>query len=322
MCHVNLADDEAFRDNIDLLEPHQIENYNAAFSSYKRSGVNAVKYRDRYYDNALFVIYSQLPYSQKFCRCGMKGFTGRRGVCTKRLFCTACAYSKFAQVYDRFRDAYSAGTYYSVTFSFDFPALQWEDRNEAEHYWEAADYALEKLIRAKKVDGAVLSREMSIRGFAPLRIHPHAHAVVLCDQFQGAFDMEQEIHDYMAEYQQSHVDNPRRPNVEVVVIEDVDEFENKFHYLFKPIDIKSQYEVASTLGNHSAETFQTINNEVRDFVQWIGANNTMRKLLRCKGSMNSGSKRFVGKKTKDLRRQRPRMTVPLNRNSCRTVLAH
>ena len=198
MCEVNLADDESFKDNLDLLESYQQAQYDQAFSPYKRMGTYLTKFREAYYDNARFIIYSELPFSSKYSRCGTK-INGLAGNCKKRMFCTCCAYKDATNLFDRYKDSFLGRTFYSVTFAYD-GGLPWDDRKDSAHYWQAADYALDKLIEEEKLDGALVSREMSIFRFLPLRINPHAHAVVVINDFHGEFELLQELQDYAARH--------------------------------------------------------------------------------------------------------------------------
>ena len=303
MCEVNLGDQESFRENLDLLESYQRDQYNQAFSNYKKMGNNVYRFQERYYQNAQFIIYAELPFSYEFCACGTK-VNGMPGNCKKRMFCTCCSYTAGTDVWQRFRECFLGRTCYFVTFGFK-GSLPWEHRDESRIYWHAANYALKKVL--KKGDGAILSHEMHLRGMMPITLNPHSHAVLSLAGFSEAFELEQMLQDRVEKYfkNQKGFTLRQRPDVEVRLIEDIDDYQGSIRYLFKPIELKGEYDTATILHGTSPEVLTRLNSEMKDFLKWFTVERRMQKMHTYKGVF-AGGENSIGLSVKDLKKSRRR----------------
>lgn len=317
MCEVNLADEDAFEDNLDLLENHQRNQYEDAFSNYKKMGNNIYRFQERYYDNARFIVYAELPFSYKFARCGMS-VHGRPGNCKKRMFCTCCSYKAGTDVYARFQDCFHGRTAYFVTFGYK-EGLAWEDRNDCNAYWDAADYALSNVLT--KADGAIVSHEMHLKGMHPVVLNPHSHAVLSLSGFAGAFELQQQLQDKVEEHlrnEAGRMESVRTPDVKVKLIEDEEHFERSIRYLFKPIELKAEYENAICIHGPSPEVIRQLNSEMKDFLKWFTVDRLMRKMQRCKGVF-AGGKGGIGLSVKELKQQRRKQGAKRQIRACKGV---
>jgi hypothetical protein len=139
----------------------------------------------------------------------------------------------------------------------------------------------------------------------PLTLNPHSYAVLSLSGFSEAFELEQMLLDKVEEFfaKEDGFMLRQRPSVQVRLIEDIDDYEGSIRYLFKPIELKGEYDSATILHGATPETLTKLNSEMKDFLKWFTVAYRMQKMHSYKGVF-AGGKNSIGLSTRKLKNRR------------------
>jgi hypothetical protein len=200
--------------------------------------------RQRNYDyqaNASLAVLSHFPQATELSLCRLRRF-GRPNVpCGVTEFCPYCDWIQGQELRIQYVPQFDQATWWFVTLSYENPDLAFKLHN-FELHWEACRQALTQLVEVGRAEGALWVEEVAVLQFLPLRIIPHAHAVVVAD------DLTQEDKALLAQRMRGAVVKGRRlgcePNIQARRISNEKDLNYTLGYMAKPIEIATPYAAA------------------------------------------------------------------------------
>lgn len=257
----------------------------------------------RYFRNApLLIGLGASKLVDRYVRCGHKEGLGQV-FCEKPLFCYRCACFKQLDLLAMFANCFHKGTFHSLTVSFA-GSLPFDSVNgvQVRSHWDALNRALKAMIASEAWSGAFWVNEVAIVNVAPLRVLPHAHAVVHSDQItpEQINELSALISGYIGTGDEP-VEIALTPSIKHELIVDEESFEKAIRYLHKPINLYEHYERAWDAMLSGADlTAQHINRSMRDFVEGIPVVTTGFHRSHYAGSCMSQKKwQFIGVQKSD-----------------------
>jgi len=259
------------------------------YSKYTQVG-----YRNQYLDNLGFIILAEPTFLIRYCRCGEQG-----AVCDKRTWCPRCAYAVVTSLWKEYLLSYNAGTFYFLTVSLvgDVPFTD-ENAFDLPGLWKILTTSLQVLQCKLKgcVRGMLISDEISVRQFLPIRINPHVHAILDADDPLHFYEALKPVIDaFLTKHAPGYT---LQASVNMRVITSQNSLKSALQYLVKPIQIKIPYrtawdgKVVNGLGRAWA-----LNSEVKDFVRYTNyVSHTPRLIQHIKryGSLSANSSNYIG----------------------------
>lgn len=169
-------------------------------------------------------------------KCGMPS-NGRRSFCKKDKLCAYCASVKGKNLQAKlltnapWTDGYR---FYSLTYSYKSCfSLDLTTSDQLLHHWTLAKDYVQALYKSKLIHGYSLSEELAINNIQGAWVRPHSHFLLRCDQELSLAELP-----------------PVDPSVslDLVEISTVKHYINQTHYMCKPLDYATQYQIELSLG--------------------------------------------------------------------------
>ena len=169
-------------------------------------------------------------------KCGMPS-NGRRSFCKKDKLCAYCASVKGKNLQAKlltnapWTDGYR---FYSLTYSYrNCFSLDLTTSDQLLHHWTLAKDYVQALYKSKLIHGYSLSEELAVNNIQGAWVRPHSHFLIRCDQELSLAELP-----------------PVDPSVslDLVEISTVKHYINQTHYMCKPLDYATQYQIELSLG--------------------------------------------------------------------------
>lgn len=224
-----------------------------AFSDYKSKN----QYHSSYFHNARFMVALKPSKCYKFCCCGVSGCR-----CKLPLFCSRCAYALALRKWKSYLKNFDKGNFYFLTISFKEDIPFNENNENFSIIWKRIHRIISEIKKKKGIRGALISDEVIVSRFLPLRILPHCHAIIDADDF------DQESAAGLSEITQEFIGLP--VSLKWRRIPTINDFKSAIGYLYKPMDFHSKYDSAyeDFIDTGIREPYE-LNNEVYNVLDGI-----------------------------------------------------
>lgn len=281
--------------NLNRLNPTQTNCFHTAYSPYKK---NDWRYDEEYFQNAGLIILAQPVFAGRYCCCGIQG-----SLCNLRQFCPRCAYRKYLSHWRKFENSFYGSNWSFLTMSWDGDFL-FQNSNFVPMvaHWSAIQSALAECKTQGLIRGYLSSEEIAVNSFSPTRINPHTHAIVESDELGEDFVATLTL---LINAALDRIVGPQHlpANVHVTPITEFQDYQGKFIYLFKPMNLLMPYYSAWMAADESGVRDQhRVNSNVTDFIRGftelrkVGAETKSRCTVRASGNMHGRSGDYVGQK--------------------------
>lgn len=290
---LNHTDFEDLHDHEDLLFPEQV-----GYMELVSRRLQHLRERDHeaYQGNAAVLIATKSPMAPRYCYCWRRSRYNKSGRCDLWPVCYRCALYRQNLYLRRYLPSFHRGHWRFVTISFKGTIEFTSNNTDAVvPYWNAGSRAIRNLVNKGEIDGAFWVEEIAVINFLPLRVQPHAHAIV---------DSELSIARLTALFRKASRirRSPRPPSIDVQELGTAKQLGHQIQYLVKPINLYGRYrEVFDNFGRRNA---RELNNELYDFVHGFPEAAKGRRKIDSRGTLDPRSPRFIGIKENRLSRQR------------------
>jgi hypothetical protein len=253
-----------------------------------------------YFDNGYLILgLATESFAARYICCGRPQGTCSI-YCNKWFVCERCAQRQVAKSFARYADSFHKGTFHFLTISFhgDLPFTETTNTQILDH-WEAINSAVEEMCNSGIWTGAYWVDELAVNSFLPLRVNPHAHAIIHAVRISEA-DLE-DLNNLISSYQGDDdipVEITLSPSILHRSIPSQRDFENTIAYLTKAINLVKPYNAAwrEHITSNPGNAY-LLNREARELLE--GLPELLKQLkgkrrLRCKGTLDSRNKHFIG----------------------------
>lgn len=261
------------------------------------------RFRQGHLANGSILIASGSRDADRYCLCG--SHNGRRAPCRcrLRLFCDPCARFHRLRYLNRYVPGFPRGQWRFATLSYE-RALPFTSTQARRVFplWNAATGAIRRLVGRRLVSGAFFVEEIKIIDFLPLRVLPHAHAI-LCSEV-GNGRLEDELHDLIRNgglreacrdhrlaiaFRDEGLNIP--PSIQVRPIRSPRGLGQAINYMVKPIDLSTRYDLRWEFMETNA---MALNNELTEFVTGVSSLTENRRMIATLGNLDTRSPAFIG----------------------------
>ena len=254
----------------------------------------------RYYSNAYPIIAANPKFAQRYVCCGRPAPGQILIRCDKYMWCSHCAKQKAQKSLSTYQSSFHKGIFHFLTVSFKggipFDPTSY---NEVLLYWDAIDAALNQMQKQDCWSGIYWVNELSILQFLPLRVLPHAHAIVHADTITD------EHIKYLNELLAAHTDDDDfqitlTPSIQHRQIRSEADFQGSISYLTKAIDLSFPYTSAWIQARENDQTLiPTLNRQMREILEGLPVVAANKDRTHRTGSLSARCKSFIGVKPKD-----------------------
>lgn len=227
---------------------------------------------DAYFDNGYLILgLTSEKYALRYVCCGRR--QGSRKIpCKQWLLCPVCAQRELRCSWARYANIYRKGTFHYLTLSFDGD-LPFDATTSTRilDYWDAINAAMVAKCTSGEWRGALWVDELAVNRFLPLRVLPHAHAIIDADTISQ--DTLDELSEAVASYTRSE-DLPAeillKPRLRLKRIDSEYEFQKVLSYLTKAVNVVKPYSTAWWLevANDRSKGF-ALNKEARELLETV-----------------------------------------------------
>lgn len=303
---LNYADrDELLRESslLDDCQRHLLRLLETKRTEYSDGIPNA------YFDNGYFIFgLANEKIAQRYVCCGRPQGTGEIP-CKNWMFCERCANKQVHSSLARYANVFNHGTFFHLTVAFDGDLpFTGPKSTQILGYWEAINSAITAMCNSGTWRGAYWVDELHVRTFLPLRVMPHAHAIIDAERIHedDLAELQRLIREYTGDEDNLvHVGLPL--SIKLESLETERDLQNTIAYLTKATNLVRPYKVAWTdnVADDRTNAFH-LNREVRELVEGVP------ELLKTikgkkrkwwKGTMQPGTKNYIGTVFKKKRRK-------------------